>query len=130
MVKTTKKFFSKQLSHKTSVDHTVFQVCCHTIWQETFEGETFANFRVSRSQNLGAWHLLVASASNLKIFYAKISFSTHSRKFSLTKVSCYMVAFWLWGSCTHQLSILSQSITLPCSCYSPASKHLSLMQAK
>ena len=45
-------------------------------------------------QNLEVWHLWCCkSEQSVKVFSAKIVFFTNSRKFSPSKVSCYMVSF-------------------------------------
>ena len=55
-----------------------------------FQGRKLLRF-CGYSQNLGAWHLLVAPASNSWKFSPRKSFSTNSQKFSPTKVSLYTV---------------------------------------
>ena len=62
--------------------------------------KTFANLRFCgylrkfSLQNLEVWHLWCCkSEQSVKVFFAKIIFFTNLRKFSPSKVSCYMVSF-------------------------------------
>ena len=70
----------------------------HTVQRETFEGENFRKFRgfvaIHESFLCDIWDVAffgAAKASNPRnIFSTKIVFFTNSRKFSPSKVSCYI----------------------------------------